>query len=178
MWSNLLYMKVNEEQLGSLVTNRLSVNHRCNLAQMTQVWADDVPCCLDAQFTDTSSAKFYELIQVITEKEYAECSAGVPVREVPACLEQSSMQLAVPVSGESGAPCEGGDEALEEMRRRLKTAELAPHLRRRRGSFLKHAQSSGLMLNVRGFRKGGEEDEGEIDMDLFAATNITANLSG
>lgn len=137
-------------------------------------------------------------MQIVTESEYDTwVKKNGPAQEVPACLEQASMQqLGLPCSdsemGLAGLPSQGerdrdrdrkrrstvfDDKTLEELRRRLNTADLAPHLRRRRGSFLKHAQSSGLMLNVRGFRKSGDDD-GEIDLDLFAATNITANLSG
>ena len=70
------------------------------------------------------------------------------------------------------------DEALGDigfLNRHL-SSQLGPTLLKRRGSFLKQIQSSGLML-TRGFRRGAT-DEGELDETIFTVSALTANTSG
>ena len=55
------------------------------------------------------------------------------------------------------------------------SSQLGPTLVKRRGSFLKQMQSSGLML-TRGFRRGAT-DEGELDETIFTVSALTANIS-
>ena len=68
------------------------------------------------------------------------------------------------------------DEALggiDFLNRHL-SSQLGPTLVKRRCSFLKQMQSSGLML-TRGSRRGAT-DEGELEEIIFTLSELTANI--